>query len=167
GSLYNLVGFQTRLAHGDQAKVFRLLPGLERAEFARYGGMHRNSFLKSPLVLKPTGESRAREGLFFAGQLTGVEGYVESAASGLLAGLNLARRLRGLSPLVLPPETAHGALMAYITSADPDQFQPMNINFGLLPPYPARVRQKRERNRLIAERALAVLAALLPGLEPS
>lgn len=157
GSLYNLVGFQTRLSHKDQAEVFRRLPGLERAEFARFGGMHRNSYLNSPLLLAPTGEARRRQGLFFAGQLTGVEGYVESAASGLVAGVNLARRLSGREPLEFPRETAHGALMGYIASADPAHFQPMNINFGLLPPWPGQAGGRRERCRGISARALFIL----------
>ena len=160
GSLYNLVGFQTKLAHGEQARVFRLLPGLERVEFARYGGMHRNSYLVSPLVLRPTGESRMREGLFFAGQLIGVEGYVESAASGLVAGINLARRLHGEEPQVFPIETAHGALMAYVTSSNPERFQPMNVNFGLLPPLQGKLHGKREHRQAIADRALAALLPL-------
>lgn len=155
-SLYNLVGFQTRLTHGEQARVFRLLPGLAHAEFARYGGMHRNSYLLSPALLAPTGEARRHRGLFFAGQLIGVEGYVESAASGLIAGVNLARRIKGLEPLVFPRETAHGALMAYISSADPSSFLPMNINFGLFPPLPVAPRSRRERHRALAERALAM-----------
>lgn len=157
GSLFNLVGFQTRLAHGEQERVFSLLPGLEQARFARYGGMHRNTYLNSPLFLAPTGEVRRCPGLFFAGQLTGVEGYVESAASGLVAGLNLARRLEGLDPVVFPAETAHGALLNYITTADPAHFQPMNINFGLLPPGESVTRGKRERHRVLADRALAML----------
>lgn len=159
-SLYNLVGFQTRLAHGEQLRVFRLLPGLGRAEFARFGGMHRNSYLSSPSLLLSSGEARGREGLFFAGQLIGVEGYVESAASGFVAGINLARRLSGRPPMIFPRETALGALMHYIASADPDGFQPMNVNFGLFPPVDGLPRNRRERNRLIAERALAILEAL-------
>ena len=159
GSLFNLVGFQTRLAHGEQERVFSLLPGLERARFARYGGMHRNTYLNSPLFLAPTGEARRHQGLFFAGQLTGVEGYVESAASGLVAGFNLARRLEGLAPVVFPVETAHGALLNYIATADPAHFQPMNINFGLLPPGESPARGKRERYRALADRALTILGA--------
>ncbi|NLG83679.1 MAG: methylenetetrahydrofolate--tRNA-(uracil(54)-C(5))-methyltransferase (FADH(2)-oxidizing) TrmFO [Firmicutes bacterium] len=157
GALYNLVGFQTRLAHGEQERVFRLLPGLARAEFARFGGMHRNSYLCSPVLLRPTGEARKAAGLFFAGQLIGVEGYVESAASGLVAGINLARRLDGEEPFVFPRETALGALMHYVTSAAPDRFQPMNVNFGLFPPLDFPARGRREKARLLAERALTVL----------
>ncbi|MGQ9778458.1 MAG: methylenetetrahydrofolate--tRNA-(uracil(54)-C(5))-methyltransferase (FADH(2)-oxidizing) TrmFO [Bacillota bacterium] len=156
-SLYNLVGFQTRLAHGEQERVFRLLPGLARAEFARFGGMHRNSYLCSPVLLWPSGEARKMEGLFLAGQLIGVEGYVESAASGLVAGINLARRLAGREPFIFPRETALGALMYYVTSADPDNFQPMNVNFGLFPPLEVPVRGRRERARFLAERSLAAL----------
>ncbi|MGE5550303.1 MAG: methylenetetrahydrofolate--tRNA-(uracil(54)-C(5))-methyltransferase (FADH(2)-oxidizing) TrmFO [Bacteroidota bacterium] len=160
GSLYNLVGFQTRLSHGEQVRVFRLIPGLQNVEFARYGGMHRNSYLNAPLLLHPTGETRGTEGLFFAGQLTGVEGYVESSCSGLIAGVNMARRMQGQEPLSFPPETAHGALMHYITSAAPAHFQPMNVNFGLFPPLPVQVRDKRQRYRALVERALTALSAL-------
>ncbi|MFO7172311.1 MAG: methylenetetrahydrofolate--tRNA-(uracil(54)-C(5))-methyltransferase (FADH(2)-oxidizing) TrmFO [Bacillota bacterium] len=156
-SHYNMVGFQTSLKWGEQQRVFRMIPGLENAEFARYGVMHRNTFIKSPKVLLPTLQTRKRPTLFFAGQITGVEGYVESAAGGLVAGINAARLALGLEPLVFPPETALGALPRYITEADPDNFQPMNIAFGLLPPPPVRTRDKRAARRIVSERALQVL----------
>ena len=164
GSLYNLVGFQTRLLHAEQERVIRLLPGLERAEIMRWGGMHRNSYLLSPLILGATGEAREHPGLFFAGQLTGVEGYVESAAGGLVAGMNAARREHGRKMLVFPPETAIGALMQYITSANPTAFQPMNINFGLLPSSSNKGQHKRERYLAVAERSLATLKTLKNGI---
>jgi len=157
GTLYNLVGFQTRLKWGEQERVFRMIPGLENAEFVRLGVMHRNSYINSPVLLKPTMEYKKIKGLFFAGQLTGVEGYVESAASGLVAGINAARRALGRETVVLPPETAHGALMNYISNALPKNFQPMNVNFGLFPPLEQRVRNKRERKRKLSERALEKL----------
>jgi len=163
GTLYNLVGFQTSLKWGEQKRVFRLIPGLEEAEFERYGVIHRNTFMKSPLLLHPTGESRKRPGLFFAGQMTGVEGYVESAAGGLVAGINAARRALGQEPLVFPRETAIGSLLHYITHADPDHFQPMSIAFGLMPPLEGPpIRDKRARKRAISERALKVLAEWAP-----
>lgn len=154
---YNMVGFQTSLKWGDQQRVFRLIPGLEQAEFARLGVMHRNTFIKSPRVLLPTLQTRQRPSLFFAGQMTGVEGYVESAAGGLVAGINAARLALGQEPVVFPAETAIGALPRYITEADPDHFQPMNIAFGLLPPAPVRTRDKRAGRRMVSERALGVL----------
>ncbi len=154
-TLYNLVGFQTRLRWSEQQRVFRLIPGLERAEFVRYGVMHRNTYICSPRLLLPTLQYKNRPRLFFAGQITGVEGYVESAAMGLLAGLNAARMALGREPLVPPAETAHGALCRYITGADPDNFQPMNVNLGLLPTL-AGV-PKKVRKRAYAERALKEL----------
>ena len=159
GTIYNIVGFQTRLKWGAQQRVFRMIPGLENAEFLRYGVMHRNSFINAPRHLRPTFRTQMNEDLFFAGQMTGVEGYVESAASGLIAGLNAVRRAADREPLVFPRETAHGALAHYITSCDPSCFQPMNINFGLLPPLehiPRRTR-KPEKKRMLAERALTEL----------
>lgn len=158
-SHYNLVGFQTNLRWSEQRRVFRMIPGLERAEFARFGVMHRNLFLRSPLVLLPTLQARREERLFFAGQMTGVEGYVESAAGGLVAGINAARVARGEGALTFPPETALGALCRYITEADPDCFQPMNIAFGLLPAADPAPRDRRARRRAVAERALQALAA--------
>ena len=160
-TLYNMVGFQTNLRRPEQRRVFRLIPGLEQAEFARYGMMHRNTFINSPELLLATLQLRANEDLFFAGQLTGVEGYVESTAAGLVAGINLARRWYGRPPVVFPAETAIGALLAYITTADPAHFQPMNFNFGLLPPLAGEKRGKKERKQALAERALASLAAFL------
>jgi methylenetetrahydrofolate--tRNA-(uracil-5-)-methyltransferase len=161
GTLYNMVGFQTGLKWSEQDRVFRLIPGLERAEFARYGVMHRNTFLNAPVLLSPTLECRKRPGLFFAGQITGVEGYVESAAAGLVAGINAARRARGAEPLAFPVETAHGALLHYIATADPRHFQPMNVSFGLFPPLPERIRDRRARNLALARRALERLAEFL------
>ncbi|MDI3522249.1 MAG: methylenetetrahydrofolate--tRNA-(uracil-5-)-methyltransferase [Bacillota bacterium] len=157
GTLYNLVGFQTQLKWGEQKRVFGLIPGLENAEFARYGVMHRNTFIASPKVLAPTWQVKAAPRLFVAGQVTGVEGYVESAASGLVAGINAARLARGLDPIVLSPETACGALAHYVTTAGLGNFQPMNVNFGLFPPLDTRVRGRRERNLALAQRALAWL----------
>lgn len=154
GSLFNLVGFQTSLKWSEQQKVFRLIPGLENAEFVRFGVMHRNTYINSPVLLDSTYQSKTRPGLFFAGQITGVEGYVESAASGLVAGINAARLAQGKEPFVFPPETAHGALAHYITSADPARFQPMNINFGLFPSPGVKFQDKKERCRIIAGIAL-------------
>ncbi len=160
-TLFNLVGFQTHLKWGEQARVFRMIPGLENAEFVRYGVMHRNTYINSPTALLPTYQAKRRESLFFAGQITGVEGYVESAAAGLLAGLNAGRLVRGLPPVVLPPTTAMGSLAYYITHTDKDNFQPMNATFGLMPPLPERIRDKRERAQKMADRALAELAAAM------
>jgi len=153
-TLYNIVGFQTHLKWPEQKRVFSLIPGLENCEIVRYGVMHRNTFINSPKLLKPTYQYRARETLFFAGQMTGVEGYVESAASGLLAGRNAARLVKGEEPLVLPPETVMGSMANYITTADSKHFQPMNANFGLVPELPVKIRNKREKNERLAERAL-------------
>ncbi|WP_281887655.1 FADH(2)-oxidizing methylenetetrahydrofolate--tRNA-(uracil(54)-C(5))-methyltransferase TrmFO [Paenibacillus sp. YYML68] len=155
GTLYNLVGFQTHLKWGEQKRVLSLIPGLENAEFVRYGVMHRNTFINSPSLLHPTYQFRRRDNLFFAGQMTGVEGYVESAASGLLAGLNAARYAKGEELLVLPPDTALGSMAQYITTADFKHFQPMNANFGLFPPLEEKVKNKKLRYEKIAERAIA------------
>lgn len=160
GTLYNIVGFQTHLKWGEQKRVFSMIPGLENAEFVRYGVMHRNTFINSPKLLHPTYQFRGRETLFFAGQMTGVEGYVESAASGLIAGINAARLAKGLEPLVLPPHTTLGSMAHYITTADFKHFQPMNANFGLFPPLGYRVRSKKEKNDAIAARALESIDAL-------
>lgn len=154
GTLYNMVGFQTHLKWGEQKRVFSMIPGLENAEFVRYGVMHRNTFINSPRLLKPTYQTIRRETLFFAGQMTGVEGYVESAASGLIAGINAARLARGEEPLVLPEQSALGSMAQYITTADFKHFQPMNANFGLFPPLENRIRNKKEKNEAIAQRAL-------------
>ena len=156
GSLYNMVGFQTNLKFPEQKRVFRMIPGLENAEFMRYGQMHRNTFIASPKLLRPTLQSIQREDLFFAGQITGVEGYMGNIATGLLAGINAARLLRGEEPITLPRTTMLGALCHYVTHADLKDFQPMKANFGILPPLDARV-NKRERGRAYAERALADL----------
>lgn len=144
GTLYNLVGFQTHLKWGEQKRVLQLIPGLEQAEFVRYGVMHRNTFINSPKLLEPTYQYKRRENLFFAGQMTGVEGYVESAASGLIAGLNAGRMAKGQDCVVLPTETTLGSMAQYITTADFKHFQPMNANFGLLPALPERIRNKRK-----------------------
>ncbi|CAI6026408.1 FADH(2)-oxidizing methylenetetrahydrofolate--tRNA-(uracil(54)-C(5))-methyltransferase TrmFO [Cohnella sp. JJ-181] len=159
GTLYNLVGFQTHLKWGEQKRVFSLIPGLENAEFVRYGVMHRNTFINSPKLLRPTYQYRERETLFFAGQMTGVEGYVESAASGLVAGLNAGRLARGLEPVTLPAHTTLGGMAHYITTADFRHFQPMNANFGLFPPLGKKVKSKKEKNEAIAERALEAVRA--------
>lgn len=161
GTLYNLVGFQTNLKWDEQRRVFRMIPGLEEAEFVRYGVMHRNTYINSPVLLEPTFECKKRAGLFFAGQITGVEGYVESAAAGLMAGINAVRVVAGQDLLVFPPETAHGALAHYITTADPRHFQPMNVTFGLLPPPEENIRDKKEKNRRLAQRALNALGDFL------
>ena len=153
-TLYNLVGFQTNLKFGEQRRVFGMIPGLENAEFARYGVMHRNTFLNAPAALDADFSLRRRPDLFFAGQITGVEGYMESAASGILAGLNAARLMLGKPTLTLPETTMIGALSRYISGYAGKDFQPMGANFGLLPPLPERIRDKRERYAALARRAL-------------
>ncbi|MGV8119305.1 MAG: methylenetetrahydrofolate--tRNA-(uracil(54)-C(5))-methyltransferase (FADH(2)-oxidizing) TrmFO [Candidatus Xenobiia bacterium LiM19] len=152
--LYNLVGFQTRLKWPEQRRVFSMIPGLEEAEFLRLGVMHRNIFINAPKWLEKTGQFKGIRHLFLAGQITGVEGYMESTASGLLSGINCARLLSGMEPLIFPYTTAIGSLLKYITEADERHFQPMNINFGLFPPLPERIKAKADRNKRIAERAL-------------
>ena len=164
-SLYNIVGFQTHLKWGEQKRVFRMIPGLENAEFVRYGVMHRNSFMNSPELLKPTYQSTKREDLFFAGQMTGVEGYVESAASGLLAGINAARLAKEMEPVEFPQETAIGSMAYYITHAEGKHFQPMNANYGLFPELPERIRDKKARYEAIAQRALQANEAIKTELE--
>ncbi|GAJ38656.1 FADH(2)-oxidizing methylenetetrahydrofolate--tRNA-(uracil(54)-C(5))-methyltransferase TrmFO [Parageobacillus sp. VR-IP] len=154
GTLYNIVGFQTHLKWGPQKEVIRLIPGLENAEIVRYGVMHRNTFINSPKLLRPTYQYKGRDDLFFAGQMTGVEGYVESAASGLVAGINAARLVLGQELVVFPPETAIGSMAHYITSADPKHFQPMNANFGLFAPLGEKIKDKQRRNERYAQRAL-------------
>lgn len=154
GSCYNMVGFQTKLTYPEQRRVLRMIPGLERAEFLRYGSLHRNTFINSPQLLRETLQLKARGTVFFAGQLVGVEGYVESAATGGLAGINAARGLAGLPLATPPPTTAHGSLISYITTSDPRHFQPINTNFGLFPPLPSRIRDKDQKRHLIAQRAL-------------
>jgi methylenetetrahydrofolate--tRNA-(uracil-5-)-methyltransferase len=153
-SLYNLVGFQTNLREAEQARIFRLIPGLESAEFVRYGQMHRNTFLNAPRLILPTLQYRTHPSLFFAGQLTGVEGYVGNIATGLLAGLNAARRIEGREPLVPPAESLTGALCRYLANAEPAHFQPMKANLGLLPPLEKKRITKWERSRILTERAL-------------
>ncbi len=157
GTLYNLVGFQTHLKFGEQKRVFSMIPGLEQAEFYRYGVMHRNSYINSPKLLNPDFSLRERSDIFFAGQMTGVEGYIESAASGFVAGLALARRLLNLEPCKFPRECALGALGAYVSDPMHEKFQPMNINFGLIPPLGYRVKGKRNKNAEISKRALEAL----------
>ena len=154
GSLFNLVGFQTRLKQGDQRKVFRMIPGLENAEFVRWGSIHRNTFIDSPRVLTESLQLKNHPELFFAGQITGVEGYMESTAMGLFAGINAYREGRGMSPVVPPSTTAIGSLIHYITHSQTVPFQPMNVNFGLFPPLPGRGRKKRQA---LAMRALEQL----------
>lgn len=157
GTLLNLVGFQTHLKWGEQKRVFRMIPGLERAEFVRYGVMHRNTFLDSPKILSADFSLRSRPDLFFAGQITGVEGYIESAASGLLAGLNAWRRLSGKPTWLFPAETALGGLARHLEGSPSQDFQPMNINFGLLPPLEKRIRGKKEKNAQLSLRSLNAL----------
>ena len=156
-SLYNIVGFQTHLKWPEQKRVFGLIPGLENAEFVRYGVMHRNTFINSPELLRPTLQFRGQDDLLFAGQMTGVEGYIESAASGLVAGINAAYLAKGEAPVIFPPETAHGSMCHYITSAVAKHFQPMNANFGLMPPLNERIRDKKLKKQKIAQRALEFL----------
>ena len=158
GDLYNLVGFQTNLRYGEQERIFRLIPGLENAEFVRYGVMHQNLFLNSPVLLNPSLQMKAREDLLAAGQITGVEGYIESAATGWLAGTNAARILLGQSPFILPPVTMLGALVQYITTAESKHFQPMNAVFGIMPALPEGKRNKKQRQEMYAERALQELS---------
>lgn len=161
GTLYNMVGFQTHLKWGEQKRVFSMIPGLENAEFVRYGVMHRNTFINSPRLMLPTYQLKERRTLFFAGQMTGVEGYVESAASGLLAGINAARIARGQEGIVLPEDTALGSMARYITTADFEHFQPMNANFGLFPKLDTRYRKKAEKNEALAQRALDSLRSFI------
>lgn len=158
GTLFNLVGFQTRLKQGEQVRVFRMIPGLERAEFARWGSVHRNTFIDSPRILKPTLQMKNRPSLFFAGQITGVEGYMESTAMGLLSGINAIRLARGMEPAIPPSMTAIGALVNHIIRSPVLPFQPMNINFGLFPPLEERAKGRRKKV-LIGERALKELEA--------
>jgi methylenetetrahydrofolate--tRNA-(uracil-5-)-methyltransferase len=153
GSCYNLVGFQTKLTYPEQRRVFRMIPGLENAEFLRCGSIHRNTFINAPILLQGTLQLKKQPRIFFAGQLVGVEGYVEAAASGGLAGINAARILAGLYPVTPPPSTAHGALLHYITTCEPKYFQPINSNFGLYPPLGMPVRDKQKKRQLIQERA--------------
>lgn len=164
-SLYNLVGFQTHLKWPEQRRVFGMIPGLENAEFVRFGVMHKNTYLNSPQLLDKHFNLRNNKRFYFAGQMTGVEGYVESAASGLMAGLAVARAVLELPEVELPEVTAHGALANYISNPAIENFQPMNINFGLIPPLTVRIRKKREKNAQIAARALEALDGFLPALK--
>ena len=157
GTLYNLVGFQTSLRWGEQKRVFSMIPGLEHADWVRMGQMHRNTFINSPSLLHPTMQFRTREDLFFAGQIVGVEGYAGNAATGLLAGINAARQLKGQPLIELPPTTMLGALCHYVTHAEAKHFQPMKSNFGILPSFVPHIRNKRERYRAYSERALTDL----------
>lgn len=157
GTLYNIVGFQTHLKWPEQKRVFGLIPGLEHAEFVRYGVMHRNTFLNAPKLLEPTLLLKGEKRLLFAGQMTGVEGYVESAACGLVAGINAVRIAMGQEPLVFPEESCHGAMLHYITTSEAKHFQPMNINFGLLPALGRRVKDKKLKKQMLAERALEAI----------
>lgn len=159
GRLFNIVGFQTRTKWGDQKKVIQTIPALANAEIVRYGVMHRNTFLNGPMVLQETGQMKKREDIFFAGQMTGVEGYIESTASGLVAGINAARLAKGEDTLIFPRTTAIGALMNHVGASPTSHFQPMNINFGLLPEPEKKIRSKKERNAYYAQRALKDLSA--------
>lgn len=164
GTLYNIVGFQTHLKWGPQKEVLQLIPGLENAEIVRYGVMHRNTFINSPKVLQPTYQFRNRHDLFFAGQMTGVEGYVESAASGLIAGINASRVAQGLEPVIFPAETAMGSMARYITSTNAKTFQPMNANFGLFPDLEVKIKGKKERNEMHANRSLETIRNFVKSL---
>jgi len=169
GRMWNIVGFQTRLRIPEQQRVFRSIPGLQDAEFLRYGSIHRNSYVNAPAALTTHLSARDDDRVLFAGQITGVEGYTESSATGLLAGLNMARMLDGDSPVVPPPTTMLGALYRYMREADPAHFQPMNANFGLVDDLPARIRDKKKKRELIAERALSDLRVWIAaaGIAPS
>jgi methylenetetrahydrofolate--tRNA-(uracil-5-)-methyltransferase len=163
GDHFSLVGFQTQIKWGDQARVLRMIPGLEQAEFVRFGMVHRNTYICGPKVLLPTWQTRARGDLFFAGQVSGVEGYVESAASGLIAGRNAARLADGMAPLAPPRTTAIGALAYYVSHANPEHYQPTNITHGIMPPLENPPRDKMQKKMRIAERALADLEAWEPA----
>jgi methylenetetrahydrofolate--tRNA-(uracil-5-)-methyltransferase len=165
GTLYNLVGFQTNIRWGAQETILRMIPGLAEAEFVRLGQMHRNTFINSPTLLLPTLQMRTRRDLFFAGQITGTEGYVGSAMGGLIAGINMARLLGGQAPLAPPPTSMTGALLHYITHAAPDHFQPMKANMGLLPALPQRIRSKAQRYAAYAQRAHSDLNAYLKQMD--
>ncbi len=164
GTLYNIVGFQTHLKWGPQKEVLSLIPGLENVEIVRYGVMHRNTFINSPRLLKPTYQYKNREDLFFAGQMTGVEGYVESAASGLVAGINAAHFVLDKDIVEFPSETAIGSMATYITSTNADNFQPMNANFGLFAPLPKQIKSKKERNEVHAKRAIETIQKISKNL---
>ncbi|HMC83483.1 MAG TPA: FADH(2)-oxidizing methylenetetrahydrofolate--tRNA-(uracil(54)-C(5))-methyltransferase TrmFO, partial [Candidatus Polarisedimenticolia bacterium] len=163
---YNLVGFQNSLRWGEQERIFRMIPGLEKASFVRLGMIHRNSYINAPAILLPTFQARKRTDLLFAGQVSGVEGYLESAASGLVAGLNAARLAEGVEAIVFPPTTALGALERYISAAEVRNYQPTNMAFGLLPPLQPPVRDKKRRRDLMVKRALEDLGSFLRDLAP-
>jgi len=166
GSLYNMVGFQTKLTYGEQQRIFRMIPGLEQARFARLGSIHRNTFICAPDILLPTLQTRMRPDLLIAGQLSGVEGYVESTAMGLIAGLNSSQLVRNQKPLAPPPDTAFGALLNHLTKTNPKHFQPSNINFGLFPAWEKKV-PKRMRGQVRAERSLTARTRWIKQLEGS
>lgn len=163
-TLYNFVGFQTHLKWGEQKRVFRMIPGLEKAEFERYGVMHRNTFINSPALLDNVYRLKKQPNLFFAGQMTGVEGYVESTASGFVAGINAARQLNGQEDFIFPSSTAIGSLARYISNPGTAKFQPMNVNFGIIDPLNERIRNKKERYRTVANRALETIEKLEKSL---
>jgi methylenetetrahydrofolate--tRNA-(uracil-5-)-methyltransferase len=166
GSLFNLVGFQTNLTYSEQKRVFRTIPGLENAEFVRFGQMHRNTYLEAPKILLPTLQHRRRSDLFFAGQITGVEGYMGNIGTGLLAGINAVRLLRGMNPFSLPRTTILGSLCDYISNSENKNFQPMKANFGLLPPIDSNLHLgKRDRARLFSERAISDLSSCLSEIQ--
>jgi len=165
GRMWNVVGFQTRLRIPEQQRVLRMIPGLENAEFLRYGSIHRNSYVNSPAALTPHLSLRDDESILFAGQITGVEGYTESSATGLIAGINLSRMAGGLAPVIPPPTTMLGALYRYISEADPAHFQPMNANFGLVDDLPNPIRDKKRKREMIAERALIAMKEWSVGLD--
>ena len=156
GTLYNIVGFQTHLKFGEQKRVFSMIPGLENAEFVRYGVMHRNTFINSPKLLLPTYCTRKNEKIYFAGQITGVEGYVESTSSGFVAGINIANKILGKSEIIFPKETATGGLCHYISDESVTNFQPMNVTFGIISPSDKRFRKKKEKNTYISSRAIEI-----------
>jgi methylenetetrahydrofolate--tRNA-(uracil-5-)-methyltransferase len=160
GTMYNMVGFQTRLILGEQRRILQMIPGLHNADFLRYGSIHRNTFINAPTLLHTTMQWKGDPGMLLAGQLTGVEGYLESAGTGLLAGINAVKLLHGEAPIVLPETTALGALIHHICHANPRTFQPMNVNFGLLPPLDEPIRAKRERRQTLARRALCDLPTI-------
>ena len=161
GTLFNIVGFQTRMKWGEQKRILQMIPGLENAEIVRYGVMHRNTFVNAPLSLEATGRIKSCSHVFLAGQITGVEGYVESTASGLVAGINAARMYQAQDLVQFPLTTAIGGLMNYIVTADRKHFQPMNVNFSLIPGLGRKIRNKKEKNALLAQRALTDLDLFL------
>jgi len=165
GTLYNMVGFQTKMKWGEQKRVFSMIPGLENAEFVRFGVMHRNTFIDSPRLLLKTLQLKNRQNIFFAGQITGVEGYIESASSGIVAGINAVRILKGFEPLIFPKETAVGALCHYITDETIKNFQPMNINMGLFPKLDFNIKDRKQRNIKISERAIEMMKKFIENFE--